>query len=134
MNPSLPIKENQSNKLSFRNRIKKRSTFINIQESGRKIYTSHFLIFIRDAVDEYSKLGITVSKKVDKRATVRNKLKRRLKEFFRINKKKFSSPYEIVIIAKKHAKNLDFHLIHKELSGVFYNNKIFINNNVKTNK
>ncbi|MGI6680059.1 MAG: ribonuclease P protein component [Bdellovibrionota bacterium] len=102
------------NKLCFKNRIKKRKVFLEIQETSEKLFTKHFLIFTRKSKDKHSKIGITVSKKVDKRAVYRNKLRRRIKEFFRLTKKRFNSPYEIVIIAKKNAINMSFHDIHKE--------------------
>ncbi len=116
------------NKLCFKNRIKKRKVFLEIQETSEKLFTKHFLIFARKSKDEHSKIGITVSKKVDKRAVYRNKLRRRIKEFFRLTKKRFNSPYEIVIIAKKNAINMNFHDIHKELLGFFFHNKIITNN------
>ena len=75
------------NKFSSNNRIKKRKLFLEIQESGEKLFTNHFLIFVRESKDNHSKIGITISKKNDKRAVVRNKLKRRLREFFRTSKK-----------------------------------------------
>ena len=113
------------NKLTSKNRIKKRKLFLEIQETGEKLFTNHFLIFVREATDNHSKIGITISKKIDKRAVVRNKLKRRLREFFRTSKKYFNKKYEMIIIGKKNSKDINFHEIHRELTRLFYLKNIF---------
>ena len=113
------------NKFSSNNRIKKRKFFLEIQESGEKLFTNHFLIFVRESKDNRSKIGITISKKIDKRAVVRNKLKRRLREFFRTSKKYFNKKYEMIIIGKKNSKDINFHEIHRELTRLFYLKNIF---------
>lgn len=130
MNISNTLKENNF-RFSYKNRIKKRSEFIRVQESGKKFHTPHFIIFILPSLDDYSKFGITVSKKVDKRATIRNKLKRRLREFFRLNKNKLSCNIKLVVIAKNNSANINFHDIRKELSLLLYKNKFFSNTESK---
>lgn len=59
--------------------IRKRSDFLKIQSGGRK-WVSHGLIVQTAArKDDLKRIGYTVSKKVDKSAVKRNRIKRRLR-------------------------------------------------------
>ncbi len=112
-------------KFSFLNRIKKKKDFQQIQENGDKFFSKHFIIFSLKNNDNQNKIGITISKKVDKRAVVRNRLKRYIREIYRTNKEKILDNHKLVVIAKKNAGNLKYHDVKRELLGcLFYNNII----------
>ena len=64
-------------------------------------------------------MGITASKRVGN-AVKRNRAKRLIREFFRLNKSGFPPGYDIVISAKKNAGSLDFQRIKDELSDVIF--------------
>jgi ribonuclease P protein component len=101
-------------------RIKKRQDFTRIQSSGKKLYSRHFVAAISDPKESTvepteSRLGVTVTKKVDKRAVGRNYLKRRIKEVFRLNQHKLKKPIDLVIIARKGAVDLSFQEVAEEL-------------------
>ncbi len=59
--------------------IKKRSDFLKIQSSGRKWVSHGLIIQTAPNVDGETRIGYTVSKKVDKSAVKRNRIKRRLR-------------------------------------------------------
>lgn len=50
-----------------------------------KVSNSLFLILIHKTTKPQSRLGLVISKKVDKRAVQRNRIKRIVREFFRMN-------------------------------------------------
>ncbi len=66
-----------------------------------------------------SKFGFIVSNQVDKRATARNLIKRRLREIVRLNLNKFKLPIEALILAKIGAKKLEYSALEKELVSLF---------------
>jgi ribonuclease P protein component len=74
---------------------------------GRKLHTSHFLVFIESQTAQPTRLGVTVSRKVGN-AVVRNRVKRRVREFFRLNYPKLIPGQAFSIIAKKSAAQLEF--------------------------
>ena len=63
---------------------------------------------LTESKEASSRLGLVVSKRVDKRAARRNLLKRRLREVFRLNHQRFSGPVDLVIIARASAAELAF--------------------------
>lgn len=67
--------------------------------------------------------AIIVSKKVDKRATVRNKIKRLIREQFRLLFKELAVSYDIVLIVKKNIM-VDEKRISEELMYLFKKAKI----------
>ncbi len=57
------------------------------------------IIYIRENQEEYNRVGFTVSKKVGK-ATVRNRVKRRMKESYRLRHHHVKLGYDVVFIAR----------------------------------
>ena len=54
-----------------------------------------------------NRVGITVSKKLGK-ANVRNRVRRRLREVYRLNEERFQPGWDIVVVARTKAIHADF--------------------------
>ena len=65
--------------------------------------------------DTDTKIGISISRKVSKKAVVRNRIKRQIREAFRSLLPKISSPWLIVIIVKAEAKECEYEHFLREL-------------------
>jgi ribonuclease P protein component len=114
-------------------RVKRRREFLQIQGSGRKYRSPHFLLIAvateklstetsrseRTAEEGQSlaesRLGVTITTKVHKRAVRRNKLRRRIREIFRHQRLSFRSAYDLVVIALTGSTDLEFPQIEEEL-------------------
>ncbi len=59
--------------------IKKRSDFLKIQSKGRKWVSHGLIVQTAPNEDDIKRIGYTVSKRVDKSAVKRNRIKRRLR-------------------------------------------------------
>jgi len=62
------------------------------------------IIYIRENQEEYNRVGFTVSKKVGK-ATIRNRVKRRMKESYRKQQDRVKPGHDLVFIARDTAAN-----------------------------
>jgi ribonuclease P protein component len=64
------------------------------------------------------RLGITVTKKTGN-AVQRNRIKRLIREFFRLNKKLFPDQHDVVIMARKNIMSLTYRQACDELTELF---------------
>jgi ribonuclease P protein component len=83
-------------------RILKRREFIALTESGRRIQNGHFIAIFSPNQLGRSRIGITVTKKVGP-AVKRNRIKRLVREYFRVSRHHLAGHWDINIIAKRQA-------------------------------
>lgn len=99
-------------------RILKRNEFVELANTGRKIENEHFIAYFSPAQHDQSRLGTTVTKKVGK-AVQRNRIKRIVREFFRLNRHYLSANWDINIIAKRHIAGITAEQANKSLQNIF---------------
>lgn len=100
-----------------REKIRKRNDYLTVYQQGVRSYSEHFTVIVRRKSTGISRLGITVSKKVGN-AVRRNRIKRLVREFFRLNKSRLTTPHDIVIIARKDASSLSYGDVWSELESL----------------
>jgi len=81
-------------------------------------------MYIRKNELDYTRLGVSVSKKVGK-SVVRNKIKRRIKEIVRTNYDKIKKGYDIVFSVRPDAVKLDFKSMEREIKGLMKRGRIY---------
>lgn len=81
-------------------RLRKRADYSLCYDSGRKYFTRHFIVFVRESDGETVRTGMAVSKKIGK-ACMRNRIKRLLREFFRLHVTNRCCGRDVVVIARK---------------------------------
>jgi len=87
-------------------RIKKNSDFQFIYKKGKSVANKQFVVYTKANKDlEHFRLGISVSKKLGN-AVVRNRIKRAIRENFKVHKEDII-PIEIIVIARQPAKHMD---------------------------
>ena len=99
-------------------RILKRPEFIRLSKSGAKIQNRHFIFLYSRSRREYSRIGITVSRKVGD-AVVRNRIKRLVRENFRRMRPMIFGAWDINIIAKQSAAGATREQALKSLEDIF---------------
>jgi ribonuclease P protein component len=98
-------------------RLRSSREFQNAWQQGRRYHTTHFILILCPNRLNRSRLGLTVSRKVGN-AVCRNRLKRRLREYFRHHLKHLDRFLDISIIAKRQAGSLTHDQLHQELHKV----------------
>jgi ribonuclease P protein component len=83
-------------------RLRKRAEFLKLSRTGVKIQTANFVIITRANDGPENRLGITVSGKVGNSVT-RNRIKRRIREYFRRHRAELPPATDILVIARKSA-------------------------------
>ncbi len=106
--------------LSPAQRIKKRPDFERLHRSSTRLHSKHFVILLGPPPGDHSRLGVTVTTKVDPRAIGRNRLKRCVREVFRLHQHKLSASFDIVVIARQNAPTCSFVEIEKQLVGALH--------------
>ncbi len=105
----------ETQRLPKRRRIRKRSEFVRIQQNYRGRRTPHFVVIVAPGPEPLGRLGITVSKKIGN-AVQRNRIKRRIREFFRLHGNKLQPAHDLLIIARAGADRLSFRDVESELA------------------
>ena len=99
-------------------RIRLRADFLRTFRDGEHHRTPHFRVFVYPNALSQRRLGISVSKRIGG-SVERNRLKRRIREFFRLNKELIPESSDVVISAQEGAAQLDYGALCEELKGVF---------------
>lgn len=94
-------------------KLLKRAEYLRLSASGKKFHTPHFIVVCSEDGTGHARIGITASRKVGN-AVARNRVKRLVREYFRLHKNHFIA-FDFNIIAKRGADNLAFHELCREL-------------------
>lgn len=82
-------------------RLLRQPQFAKVHRSGLRLSSRFFKFYVLENGLDCPRFGITVSKKVDKRAVVRNRIKRLIREVLRVLRAELVANYDIVIIARE---------------------------------
>ena len=80
-------------------RLRRRHEFLGVQRSSYRLVTQHFIVYARPTGDRQTRIGITVSRKVG-RAHHRNRIKRLVREAFRLNRSVLPDGLDAVMVAR----------------------------------
>ena len=99
-------------------RLLKRSEFIRLKRTGQRIQNRYFIAEFTAGKFENTRLGITVTKKMGS-AVKRNRMKRIIRECFRLNRQRISGNWDINIMVKKEADSIPFDQAFSSLQNIF---------------
>lgn len=96
--------------------LKKNYEFQKVLKHGKWYSSENLSVYVARNNHCENKLGIAISKKVAK-SVKRNRIKRLIREAYRLNEKNMQKGYNIVIIVKKNIiiDDIEFHTIFNEL-------------------
>jgi ribonuclease P protein component len=105
-------------RLTKDDRVRRSSEYQRIMKNGARYRTSHFSIRMLKNPMGRPRLGIAVGRKAGK-ACARNRIKRRLREYFRLNRDKMPPEMDMVFIALRGATMLRTTGLREELDRFF---------------
>ncbi len=94
--------------------IKKNRDFRILYRRGKSAVDSVLAVYAKKNNRGMSRVGITVSTKVGK-AVVRNRVRRRIREAYRLNRESLKCGYDIIIVARVRAGKSEYRDIEKSL-------------------
>lgn len=109
-------------KVSFRfvkkERINQAKDFRRVMKFGRRISSQNFILFKKRNENTFHRLGIVVKKEIGP-ATFRNRMKRYIREFFRLHKHQIRGSNDNILMVKKGCSLLRYQEAEEELRGLF---------------
>jgi ribonuclease P protein component len=96
------------------------STSLKLNHVFRRLYRTNgqanscLVLYARKNRTETNRVGVTVSKKLGK-AVVRNRVRRRIREAYRLNEGLFLPGWDIVIVARSRAVEVSFQKLTESL-------------------
>ncbi len=102
------------NELNPGTSIKLNIDFRRIYARGRSAVSPCVVVYCRKNRLGCNRLGLTVSKKIGK-AVVRNRIRRRLREIFRLNNGKLCQGYDLILVARTRALSADYHRLETDV-------------------
>jgi len=101
------------------NRIKRQIDFARVAKYGRKKYSSFFILYSLSlpSTKKYARFGIVISQKTEKKAVIRNRIRRWLRvDLAQVLKNISAGDYMIVV--KKQAVGKEHQVLKKDLLGL----------------
>ena len=106
--------------------LKKDSDFRKVYKHGKSFANRYLVMYILKNKSENSRIGISVSKKVGK-AIIRNKVRRRIKESYRLNiDENVKYGYDIVFIARVAIKDAEYKDVEKSMKHLVKKAEMFM--------
>lgn len=99
-------------------KLRKNFEFRNVYRRGKSYSNQYLVLYVKKNNSEINRVGISVSKKVGK-ANIRNRVKRIIRESYRLNTDEINKGYDFVFIARNTTKGKDYKTIEKSLLNLF---------------
>ena len=98
--------------------IRENKDFKRLYYRGKSVADDCLVVYYRRNGSSLCRLGLTVSAKVGK-AVVRNRIRRLIRESYRLMEDRVLSGFDIVVVARGRAANADYKTINSSLEKAF---------------
>ena len=87
--------------------LKKNQDFKNVYDNGRSYANRELVLYVCGNGQQYNRLGISVSKKVGN-SVIRHRVRRLVKEAYRLSEDRFHIGYDCIFVARTNAKDCTY--------------------------
>ncbi|MEG2338059.1 MAG: ribonuclease P protein component [Clostridium sp.] len=106
-------------------KIKRNSHFRYIYNRGKSLSNDTLVLYRIKNNKPVSRLGISVSKKVGN-SVVRNKVKRLIRECYRVNRGSYKTGFDFIFIARQKASTADYAKVESAMKHLMRKSGMFI--------
>ena len=99
--------------MKFSKSLKLNHLFRKLYRKGKSAAGKYLVLYCRQNGSRENRIGLTVSAKLG-HAVVRNKVRRRLREIYRLNEDRFPAGWDIVAVARTRAKEAPYAELEKQ--------------------
>ena len=96
--------------LKFSTTLKQNFQFRRLYSKGESAVSSNLVVYCRKNGSQFNRLGITVSAKLGN-AVIRNRVRRRLREIYRLNEELLKCGYDIVIVSRHRGMTAEYKVL-----------------------
>ena len=107
-------KKQGKKRMKFSESLKKNKDFQVVYRRGKSYGNRYLVMYVLKNDLGKNRVGISVSKKVGK-AVVRNRVRRLIKESYRLSESSIKKGFDIVIVSRVKASFADFFTVNEEL-------------------
>ena len=98
--------------------LKRNNEFRRLYNKGKNAASKYVAVYCRKNGRAANRLGVTVSTKLGG-AVQRNRIRRRLKEIYRLNETNLSVGYDVVIVARQASRQAEFKELESSVRYLF---------------
>lgn len=102
----------------FSETMKRNNDFRRLYNKGKSVVSSALVVYCRKNGSVKNRIGYTVGTKLGK-AVERNRVRRRLREIYRLNEERLVRGVDIVVVARVRSKSASYRELEKELMDAF---------------
>jgi len=99
--------------------LSQKKDFERVAKIGQPFFASEFGFKIVKNNMEKNRYGIVVPVAIDKRATARNQIRRRIKEIARLQDKNLKQGFDLMFLVRESVKDLKYKEMEEKLIGLF---------------
>ena len=104
--------------MRFTSSLKKNHEFRRLYNKGKSAVSRCAVVYCRRNGTAVNRLGVTVSTKIGN-AVHRNRVRRRLKEIYRLNEEKLAPGHDIVIVARVQSRYVEYRELESAVVALF---------------
>ena len=104
--------------MNYTTSLKKNHEFRRLYNKGKSAASQCVVVYSRRNGKAENRLGVTVSTKIGG-AVQRNRIRRRLKEIYRLNEEKLAAGYDVVIVARMRSRFAGYRELETSVMALF---------------
>lgn len=104
-------------------RLRNNMEFRKVYDKGKNFWNRNLVLFVKKNNLGYTRVGYTVTKKIGN-SVVRNRIRRQMKEIYRLNFNRIEKNYDLIFIPKQNVVDISFEELESAMLHILKLSKI----------